>query len=108
MEYMADEMLEGLPELMKDTGIDCKTVFEWIDGAKQKRRKIEDWEIRKFLAKRRSEGEEIALITNDYDNWKQVEADGLPVIYVPLLIKDYLLKLEVSKKGSASRIQLGF
>lgn len=100
MKYMADEMLEGLPELLKGTGIDCKTVFEWIDGAKQKKRKIEDWEIRKFIAKRRSEGEEIALITNDYENWKQVEADNLPVIYVPLLIRDHLLKLEGSKKVS--------
>jgi hypothetical protein len=99
MEYMADEMLEGLPEVLKDAGIDCKTVFEWIDGAKQKKRKIEDWEIRKFLAKRRSEGEEIALITNDYDNWKQVEADNLPVIYVPLLIRDCLIKREGSGKG---------
>ena len=95
MKYMADEMLEELPEILRKDGIDCRTAHEWIDGAKQKKRVIKDYEIRKFLAKRRAEGEEITLITNDGDSWEQVQADGLPVIYVPNLVRAYIL----SKRG---------
>jgi hypothetical protein len=50
MKYMADEMSEELPDLLRKEGVDCLTVYEWIDGKKQKTRTIEDWEIRKFLA----------------------------------------------------------
>lgn len=91
MKYMADEMLEKVAKLLKDEGVDCRTAHEWIDGTKQKKRKIKDWEIRKFLADRRRQGEEITLITNDENNWEQVRADGLSVIYVPELIRDLVL-----------------
>ncbi len=92
MEYMADEMLEKLPEYLNGGGIVCRTVFEWIDGSKQKKRKIQDWEIRKFLASRKARGEDITLITNDEDSCKQVRADGLPVMYVPEVIREQILR----------------
>jgi hypothetical protein len=94
MKYMADEMFEELPDLLRKEGIDCRTVYEWIDGKKQKTRTIEDWEIRKFLAQKTNQGEEITLITKDEDSWKQIQADGLSVIYVPQVIRDFILNRE--------------
>jgi hypothetical protein len=91
MKYMADEMLEGLPEYLREKGIDCRTPYEWIDGTKEKKRTIRDWEIRKFLGQKKSEGEEITLITADRDSCEQVRADGLPVIYVPETIRDFII-----------------
>ena len=41
-------MMEDLAKQLRVDGIDCKTVHEWIAGAKQKTRKIEDHEIRKI------------------------------------------------------------
>lgn len=91
MKYMADEMLEDLPEVLKKAGIDCRTNYEWIDGTRSKKRVIGDHEVRRFIAGRRDQGEEITLITKDYESWKQIEADGLPVIYVPNLVRDHIL-----------------
>ena len=84
-------MLEKLAEVLREDGIDCRTVHEWIGGAKQKNRRIHDAEVRKFLEAHRKEGEEITLITNDEDSWRQVQADGLPVIYIPNLVRDYIV-----------------
>ncbi len=94
MKYMADEMLEELPDLLRKEGVDCRTAYEWIDGKKQKTRVIEDWEIRKFLAERKKQGEDITLITKGEDSWKQIKADGLPVIYVPQIVRDFVLSKE--------------
>ena len=94
MKFMADEMLEGLPALLRDRGIDCRTPYEWIDGTKEKKRTIKDWEIRKFLEKKRLQGEAITLITADSDSCEQVRADGLPVIYIPEVIRDYIIRRE--------------
>jgi len=91
MKYMADEMLEELPQVLANVGIECKIVFEWIDGAKQKTRKINDSEIRKFLQQKQDEGEPVTLVTNDRDSYEQITADGLPVIYILNFIRDYLL-----------------
>ena len=96
MKFMADEMLEGLPALLRQRGIDCRTPYEWIDGTKEKKRTIKDWEIRKFLSKKKSQGEDITLITTDGDSCDQVRADGLPVIYVPEVIRDYIVSSEKS------------
>jgi hypothetical protein len=82
MKYMIDEVIEDLADLLKADGIDGRTVHEWIDGSKQKKRTIDDSEARKFLGDRRAKGEEITLITIDYGSWKQVSVDGLPVVYV--------------------------
>ena len=98
MRFMVDEMLEGLPALLRERGIDCRTPYEWIDGTKEKKRTIKDWEIRKFLGKKRSLGEEVTLITTDSDSCEQVRADDLPVIYVPEVIRDYILGLESGKR----------
>jgi len=46
------------------------------------------------LAERKKQGEEITLITKDEDSWRQVKADGLPVIYVPQLVRDFVLSGE--------------
>lgn len=94
MKYMVDEMLEELPDLLRKVGIDCRTAYEWIDGTKQKTRTIEDWEIRKFLAHKKSEGEEVTFITKDRESWKQIQADGLSVIYVPEVVRDFVLSRE--------------
>lgn len=94
MKYMADEMLEGLPEFLREKGIDCRTPYEWIDGTKEKKRTIKDWEIRKFLGHKKMRGETITLITTDGDSCEQVRADDLPVVYVPEVIRDYILGRE--------------
>lgn len=91
MKYMADEMLEGLPELLREKGIDCRTAYEWIDGTKVKKRTITDSEIRKFLGQKKLNGDMITLITADRDSCEQVRADDLPVIYVPEVIRDFIL-----------------
>jgi len=92
MKFMADEMLEGLPALLRENGIDCRTPYEWIDGTKEKKRTIKDWEIRKFLSQKKLQGDEIILITADGDSCEQIRADDLPVIYVPEVIRDYILR----------------
>jgi hypothetical protein len=91
MKYMADEMLEGLPEFLREKGIDCRTPYEWIDGTKEKRRTIRDWEIRKFLGQKNAKGEAVTLVTIDGESCEQVRADDLPVIFVPELVRDYIL-----------------
>ncbi len=98
MKFMADEMLEGLPALLREKGIDCRTPYEWIDGTKEKKRTIKDWEIRKFLGKKRAQGEDITLITADSDSCEQVRADDLPVIFVPEVIRDYVLRSQSEKR----------
>ena len=90
MKYMADEMLEKVADILRKDGVDCRTTHEWIEGTKQKKRKIKDWEIRKFMAESRSQGQDITLITNDENNWEQVQADGLSVIYVPELVRAFI------------------
>lgn len=80
--------------MLRAKGIDCRTVHEWIVGTKQKTRIIEDWEVRKFLGDRMKEGEAITLITNDEDSMKQVRADGIQAIYLPELVRDYVLSRE--------------
>lgn len=102
MKFMADEMLEGLPALLREKGIDCRTPYEWIDGTKEKKRTIKDWEIRKFLGKKKSQGEEITLITTDSDSCEQVRADDLAVIYVPEIIRDYILGRDNEERPRAT------
>ncbi len=94
MKYMTDEHLENLAPILREAGLDCQTVHEWILGAKQKKRKIKDAEIRKFIQAKKEKGEEITLITNDENSWEQVSADGLPVIYIPHVIRDLILSKE--------------
>ena len=91
---MTDEMMEDLAKQLRDDGIDCRTVHEWIDGVKQKTRKIEDYEVRRFLLNKKNQGDVVVLITKDYDSWKQVGADELPVIYVNEVIREHVLKRE--------------
>ena len=97
MKYMADEMIEDLAEMLKADGIDCRTVFEWIDGTKVKTRTIHDAEVRKFIQDRKNKGEEITLITKDHESWEQVSADGLPVIYVQNIVREFIRRQEGTK-----------
>jgi hypothetical protein len=90
MKYMVDEMMENLAEMLKDDGIDCRTVHEWIRGTKVKQDKIHDADVRKFLLERKREGVEITLITTDSDSAEHVGVDGLPVIYVQRLVRDHI------------------
>ena len=90
MKYMVDEMIEDLAAMLMKDNIDCRTVHEWIDGTREKNRKIHDAEVRKFILDRKAKGEEIALITNDYDSWMQIKTDALPVIYVQDVLRDYV------------------
>ena len=92
MKYMADEMIENLAPMLRDEGLECKTVYEWIDGKKQKTRIIDDAEVRAFLKTRRQAGEEITLITLDRDSWRHLDVDGIPVIYVQSAIKEYIAR----------------
>ena len=60
-------------------------------GKKQKDgKKIHDAELRKFLRERKEQGEDITLITADYDSWMHVKSDGLPVMFVPEIIRNYI------------------
>jgi hypothetical protein len=34
MKYMANEMLEEFPEILRKDGIDCRTVHEWLEAQK--------------------------------------------------------------------------
>jgi len=67
LKYIVGEMTENLTKILKNDGIDARTVHEWIRGSSVKQGKIHDPEIRKFLLERRKEGEEITLITMDGD-----------------------------------------
>ena len=91
-----DEMLEKVPEYLKGTGVECTTIHESILGSKQKTRKVKDSEVRKFLAEQKAMGIEITLVTNDEESCNQIRADDLPVLYVPELIRDYILRKQRS------------
>lgn len=91
MKYVVDEMIEDLAPMLRAEGIDCKTVHECIDGAHEKKRKIHDAEVRRFMIERRAKGENFTLITSDYDSWMQIKSDGLPVIFVQNVLRDYIL-----------------
>ena len=96
MKYMVDEMIENLAPILREEGIDCRTIYEWIDGKRQKSRKIDDAEVRRFLRDRKQKGDEITLITSDRDSWRHVDVDEMPVIYVQNALKDYITRLEKS------------
>lgn len=88
---MADEMIEDVAKILTEAGIDCRTPHEWMFGKKQKDgKKIHDAELRKFLQERKAEGEDITLITADYDSWMQIKSDGLPVMFVPEIIRNHI------------------
>jgi hypothetical protein len=93
MKYIADEMIEGLAEILRKDGIDCRTVHECIEGSLAKTRKIHDAEVRRFIKERKAQGEDFTLITCDYDSWMQIKADGLPVMYVQNVLRDYIRTL---------------
>ena len=97
MKYMTDEMIEGLAVILKSDGVDCRTVHEWIDGTKEKKRKIDDAEIRIFIRNRKSKGEDITLITTDGNSWRQLAADGLPVIFVQDVLREYVRSLRLNE-----------
>ncbi len=92
MKYLADEMIEDLAKLLRDKGIDCRTVHEWIDGNKIKNRDINDDEIRAFIQSRKMEGVEITLVTSDRKSRTKSEKLGLQVLYVPEIIREYILR----------------
>lgn len=91
---MIDEMMENLAKLLREKGVNCRTVNEWIEGSKQKTRVHKDAEVRKFLLDRRKQGEVITLITTDGNLVEHAKVDELPVIYVQELVRDHILRIE--------------
>ena len=69
--------MENLAVMLKEDGIDCRTIHEWMHGTKAKEGKIPDAQVRKFLLDKKKEGVDITLITTDCDLAEHVNVDDL-------------------------------
>lgn len=79
MRYIADQMLSGLAEELRQKGVDCRTAQEVLRNSKDTSKGIDDDEIFKYLMD--NEGS-VALITLDNDLAKYCKRFGIPCVRV--------------------------